>query len=106
MAIDFDMFSSQRCEPIRMVLFGVFFVAYADAGCLEQPHYGGEHIAARQSRKREVSFHLLSNSGKRFAKGSHTNELRGVVHGAVERMIAVLLAAFCVAADSLQMSIL
>ncbi|MDZ4797687.1 MAG: hypothetical protein SGI92_05955 [Bryobacteraceae bacterium] len=81
----------------------LFFAALATA--FEQFDDGGDHLFARQTGEAEVGFHAIANGGEGFAEGEHAAELGLVSLMAVGRVVAILLAAFRVAADGLEVAL-
>src|SRR4051812_3547163 len=97
------MSPTQRREAERPVVPGVLVVADADQRALEQPYYRGEHLVSCQLRERDVPLHALTNERENLAERNHPAELGFVAHGAVARMVAVLLSSARVSRCDLQM---
>src|SRR2546430_5668380 len=87
-----------------MVLPRVLLVADAGKRRLEQADDGGDALLPRQTFAAQVSRHASPDPRQDPCEARHAVELVGVPNFAPTRVIAVLLAAACVAARRLQVT--
>src|SRR5207248_2787760 len=96
---------AQCGQAKRTVLFGVFLVAHAEGGRVEQPDHGGKDFFTAETLQLQVMADASANSGQRFTKGNHTVVFCLVAYFAPVGMVAILLAPFRIAPGCLYMPI-
>ena len=98
-----DVTIAQRREAEALVVAGVFVVADANAGGIEQADHDGEHLLARQTWQCQVALQDAPQLGELLAEGHHTAECCAVAKLAPVGVITILFAPSSVAAGGLQM---
>ncbi len=105
-AANFGMAVLQSGEAVGLILFFVFFIADANQAGFENLDERGEDLFAGEVFPGEITFHSGPDFWKRFGELEHAVVFGFVTHFAPAGMIAVLLAAFGVAAGGLKVAIL
>jgi hypothetical protein len=104
-ALDLHVPVAQRGQTERSVRARVLVVAHPDEGLVEQPHHRGEDLSPGQVARAQVALDLLAQGGEDLTELQHPAELRLVARLAIERMVAVLLAAAGVARGGLDVAL-
>src|SRR5258706_17021 len=104
-ALDLDVTVAQRGQPEGAVLARVLVVAHADQGLVEEHHHGGEDLPPGEIARAQIAFHALADFREDFAELEHAAELGLVARFAVQRVVAVLLAAAGVARRRLDVAL-
>jgi hypothetical protein len=105
-AIDRDVTSAQRCEPVRLVVARQILRPHADERTLQQPHHGREHFVTRESLQEDVALDSLPDLPDDFAEVEEALELRALAISPETGMVAVLLAPARVTRGDLEVSVL
>ena len=108
-ALELCVARSQRGEAVRAVGGGVFLVAHAQVGGVEQSHQRREYQCAFQGLaaavRRQVARHPAADPGQRPAKRQHVFELALVALRAPQRVVAVLATPACIQPRGLQVAV-
>jgi hypothetical protein len=104
-ALDLDMPIAQGCKTIALVGLGVFGVANAKQGRLQQTDDCGEYPLARQTAPPQIGPDPLPDGRQHPAESQHLAVFRLVADLAPTRMIAILLAAALVPTHRLDVAI-
>src|ERR1051326_3611703 len=99
------MLSAQSCQAERAILTGILFITNAQSSCVKQPHYGCQHLLMWQPWQRQVPGNACADLGQCLTEGYHTTIFRLVAHLAPVRMVAILLATFCITSGRLNVPI-
>src|SRR5215210_7717883 len=83
----------QGSEPEGVVGAGILVVSHPDAGQLEQPDHGREHLLPGQPGTAQVLLDPRADSGERLTERQHAAELGLVAYHAPPEVVAVLLPA-------------
>ena len=102
-AVDRDVLVLERRQAVGVVGLRVFFIAHANRGALQQTNGGSQHLLSRHAAQRQIVVDPFPDRGEHRPKRCHAAEFRGVAHGPVVRMVAVLFAPASIASDRLQM---
>jgi hypothetical protein len=95
---------AQRGQPERAVFGGVFLVAHAHRGAVQQPHDGRDHRLQRQRPAPQVARHRAADARQGAAELAQAVELLLPLLRLPVGVVAVLLAAPRIAAGGLQMT--
>src|SRR6185436_11082978 len=95
----------QRSESVGTVCARVFIIANTSAGLIQQAHDGRQNLGFRHTREFQVSCDTPSDARQNLSEQQHAVKLNSISSLAIARMIPVLLTAFGIAPDCLQMSV-
>jgi hypothetical protein len=104
LAANLGMMISESRKAVRAVGTGVFFIANADQGAIEERDDGGNHFFAWQARLAQMPRNLSAKAGKRLAEGAELFELSAASVNVPLSVIEVLLAAAGIATSGLQVT--